>query len=107
MYRRTVLRASPTRRAIAQTVTPCRCSSRIITISPSRTNDAPLCEKGTIIAHRGRSPPRGLPGQLRLSSPGKNSTGTFGEYSAGTHTYPGKLGVIEDGAHADLLVVDG
>src|SRR5689334_16514342 len=46
MYRRTVLRSSPTLRAIAETVTPCRCRSRIMTTSPSRTNDAPLCEKG-------------------------------------------------------------
>ena len=45
MYLRTVLRSSPTRRAIAETLTPCRCSSRIMTTSPSRTNDAPLVRK--------------------------------------------------------------
>ena len=42
MYLRTVLRSSPTRRAMADTLTPCRCSSRIMTTSPSLTNDAPL-----------------------------------------------------------------
>src|ERR1700731_3916240 len=47
MYRRTVLRSRSTRRAIAETPTPWRCSSRIMTISPSRTNDAsPKAEKG-------------------------------------------------------------
>ena len=42
MYLCTVLRSSPTWRAIADTLPPCRCNSRIITISPSPTNDAPL-----------------------------------------------------------------
>ena len=38
------------------------------------------------------------------------ATATNGELIAASgprNPYPGKLGVIEDGAHADLLVVDG
>ena len=32
----TVLRSNPVRRAIVDTLAPCQCSSRIMTISPSR-----------------------------------------------------------------------
>src|SRR5206468_542164 len=87
MYPRTVLRSSPTRRAIAVTVTPCRCSSRIMTISPSRTNDAPLVQKR---GHHRSSVTDRLPDASEtasaVSSPGEFSTGTSGDYSAGTHT---------------------
>src|SRR5664280_476000 len=37
MTLRTVLRSSPVRRAIADMPAPCRCKSRIVTISPSWT----------------------------------------------------------------------
>src|SRR5436190_23688395 len=37
MYLRTVLGSRPVRRAIAVIVSPCRCNSRIIISSPSRT----------------------------------------------------------------------
>ena len=50
MYLCTVLRSSPTWRAIAETLTPCRCNSRIITTSPSPTNDGPSAWKGAIIS---------------------------------------------------------
>src|ERR1051325_6786759 len=58
MYLCTVLRSSPTCRAIADTLTPCRCNSRIIAISPSLTNDASLCVKRTIISHTSRTAPQ-------------------------------------------------
>src|SRR6478735_12176406 len=53
MYLCTVFRSSPTWRAIADTLKPCRCNSRIITTSPSPTNDAPPAWKAVII----RPPP--------------------------------------------------
>src|SRR5271165_6487503 len=85
MYRRTVLRSSSTRRAMAETLTPWRCSSRIMTISPSRTNDAsPEAERG----HHRSSPPATAQGlEAHAVSPtGEFSTGTSGDYSAGTHS---------------------
>jgi Bacterial regulatory proteins, tetR family len=56
-----------------------------MTISPSRTNDAPLRNrKGDIIAHQRRLLARILRPQT-VSEPGEFSTGTSGDYSAGTH----------------------
>ena len=40
MYLRTVLRSRPSWRAIAVGLSPCRCNSRIITSSPSRTTES-------------------------------------------------------------------
>src|SRR5690349_25089927 len=64
MYLCTVLRSIPTCRAIADTLTPCRCNSRIIAIPPSLTNDASPCVKRTIISH----PPPTAPQAAMLPS---------------------------------------
>src|ERR1700746_695071 len=85
MYLRTVLRSSPTRRAMAEMLTPSRCSSRIITISPSRTNDEPP-KKPTRGHHRVSKPVACQGSQAHaVRPPGEFSTGTSGDYSAGTH----------------------
>src|SRR5215213_301788 len=81
MDRRTVLRSSPTRRAIAEMLTPCRCSSRIMTISPSRTNDAsPEAEKRTS-SLIGTGCSRGTSRLTPSAAPGEFSTGASGDYS--------------------------
>src|SRR6476620_9688296 len=97
MYLCTVLRSSPTWRAIAETLTPCRCNSRIITTSPSPTNDGPSAWKGAIISPNAADP---WP-QAPLSSPGENSIGTFGEYPLGAHT----LGLIAHFAEAPVQFI--
>jgi hypothetical protein len=70
----TVLRSSPTWRAIAETLTPCRCNSRIITTSPSPTNGGPYALKAPSSVQCSRPQCSGsdrLP-QAPLSSPGEN-----------------------------------
>src|SRR5262249_3112469 len=82
MYLCTVLRSSPTCRAIADTLTPCRCNSRIIAISPSLTNDAPLCLKGTIIGHPSPTAPQApMLRQLTWGKFSRHIWGVFGQRS--------------------------
>src|SRR5215471_18546005 len=83
MYLCTVLRSSPTCRAIADTLTPCRCNSRIIAISRSLTNDAPLCVKGTIIGHPSPTAPQAP--MLRQLTWGKFSRHIWGVFGQRSH----------------------
>src|SRR5271155_4212279 len=52
MTLRTGLRAHPARRAIADTLAPCRCRSRIMTISPGRITGSPLPEGKALATQR-------------------------------------------------------
>src|SRR4051794_20834362 len=65
MYLRTVPRVSPVRRAIADTLKPCSCSSRITISSLNRTTpDLPRTVRGKVITRRAlhRDPaPNGQP----------------------------------------------
>ena len=74
------LAIGPTWRAIDDTLTPCQCNSRAITISPSPTNEPPLAWKG----HR-RPSAAGFP-QLTW---GKSNWHIWGAFSRRSHT--GKL----------------
>src|SRR6476659_730521 len=89
MYLCTVLRSSPIWRAIAETLTPCRCNSRIITTSPSPTNDGPSAWKGAIISPNAADPWPQAP------------LGSFGEYPLGAHT----LGLIAHFAEAPVQFI--
>jgi hypothetical protein len=70
-------------RCLAETLAPCRYGSRIITISPSLTNDlSPMRTAPSLVITADCQPQ--LSG-ASVSSPGENSIGTFGEYTAGAH----------------------
>src|SRR5436190_13286031 len=63
MYLRTVLRSRDSCRAIAETDSPCRCKSKIITSSPSRITAPPLPPIGRDHPGVGDRAPPGLPGR--------------------------------------------
>src|ERR1700761_4195037 len=53
MYLRTVLRSIPSRAAMAEILSPCRCNSRIVITSPSSTTDTPATDpKGDMVGDR-------------------------------------------------------
>src|ERR1700760_5023840 len=53
MYLRTVLRSIPSRAAMAEILSPCRCNSRIVIPSPSSTTDTPATDpKGDMVGDR-------------------------------------------------------
>jgi hypothetical protein len=94
MTLRTVLRSNPVRLAMAETPAPCRCRSRIMTISPSRVTRSPPSLRGK---HRPQSADRSPRGRRRyVSPPGEFSIGTFGEFSSGadTGTVPVIIGIV-------------
>src|SRR3954470_18131777 len=74
--RRTVLRSSPTLRAMAETVSPCRFKSWIKTISPSVTTCTPLRLLGRA---GGAWPLSPIPGKacLRRPTPRRSDLGSF------------------------------
>src|SRR3954467_3229904 len=61
MYLRTVLRALPSWRAMALGLSPCRCSSMIMTSSPSRTTESLPPATGAASADTGLGPVRASP----------------------------------------------
>ena len=81
MYLRTVLRSTPVRLAMADTGRPWRCSSRIMTTSPSRTTSAASTKEAIITPAAARHTGRAVARQS-----GEISTGTFGENSPGSDT---------------------
>ena len=88
-WRRTVLRSSPTLRAMAETDSPCRFKSWIKTISPSVTTCSPPPFDGNTvgleaaISIRGHACPRML--SFVALTAGEFSFGTSGENTIGTH----------------------
>src|SRR4051795_6344769 len=97
--RRTVLRSSPTLRAMAETVSPCRFKSWIKTISPSVTTCAPLRLLGRA---GGAWPLSPIPGKacLRRPTPRRSDLGSF---------QPAHLGRIRSAPtqrRLDVLAVD-
>ena len=69
-------------RAMAETPTPWRCSSRIMTISPSRTNDpSPEEEKGTSSLISTGCLPLRLTQSAHLGNSNRHKWGLFGRHS--------------------------
>src|SRR5208282_755538 len=68
MTLRTVLRSNPVRRAIVDTLAPCRCRSRIMTISPSRITGSPLPEGKASATQRRPTAPDRRPTSGRLGN---------------------------------------
>ena len=81
MYLRIVFRSTPVCLAIADTDSPCRCISKIMTISPSLITAIPL---STIESSIGDDAPPVLRGAPRRTGgnakTGEDSNGTYGEY---------------------------
>src|SRR5215472_8560049 len=97
MYLRTVLRSRSSCRAMAETDSPCRCKSKIITSSPSRITAAPLPPIGrdhrVIGDQRAVGPPGARPGGP-ASHLGKIQNGGSGENHSGADTWVYPLGLI-------------
>src|SRR5262245_57608802 len=90
MYLRTVLRSHSSCRAIAETDSPWRCKSKIITSSPNRITAPPSRRSGGIIRvigdRRAAGPPGARPGRPG-DTPGEFSNGASGENHSATDSF--------------------
>ena len=84
MYLRTVLRSSPVWRAMAETFSPCRWSSRIITSSPRVTTALLPPANGNSIGEEGAAgPPGSMPrGERHHENWGKFQAHKWGVFNA-------------------------
>ena len=118
MTLRTVLRSNPVRRAMAETPAPCRCRSRIMTISPSRVTRSPPSLRGKHRPQSADRPPQGGATSAHLgnfrsallgsfhpaltsggrwsggSAPGGRCMGPSGRSSSARSIAPGRLGPV-------------
>ena len=87
MYLHTVLRSMPSCRAMAVGLSPCRCSSMIMTSSPSRTTESPPPAREAASANASRDPRRASPAKNpETKRSGEFSRPTFGENSSASDT---------------------